>query len=130
MTGETTPVRRVLAVDDEAGILEVLRAALRRRGYEVVVAEDGASAIGRLEREGPFDLVILDLVMPGATGQRVFRQIRARWPVPVLFHSGFRGAESLAEELLEPATGFLQKPWSLARLYEAVDALIGTAPPG
>jgi two-component system cell cycle sensor histidine kinase/response regulator CckA len=125
MPGVSTPTPRVLLVDDELGILEVLCVALELRGFEVSPYLDGPAALEALaQMSTPPDLVILDVVMPGLSGQAVFRAMRARWDVPVLFHSGYRGIDTLAAELREPRTGFLQKPWTLQQLNAAVDALL------
>jgi len=115
---------RVLIVDDEPAIREVVRALVERLECGVEEAQDGASALTHVRADAPVDLVILDLVLPGMSGQQVFWEIRKTGCVPVLFHSGYRGSETLVAELAEPATGFLQKPWSLVDLRQAIRALL------
>lgn len=116
---------RVLVVDDEEGVRNIVAVALEVKGYQVLTADGGREALERMMDEGGrIDLVILDVVMPDQSGPAVFRRMRAQWDVPVLFHSGYRGADSIAELLVEPRTGFLQKPWSVQQLVDAVEALL------
>ena len=68
---------RVLLVDDDESILEVIEAAFRRSGHEVLVARDGSEALVRAERDAP-DLVVLDLVMPRRSGFAVLDRLRQR----------------------------------------------------
>ena len=74
---------RILLVDDEQAVLELLAFPLRRDGHEVVQASDGRQALTRLERE-QFDLVVLDVMMPPPDGLEVCRQIRRDSSVPVI----------------------------------------------
>jgi CheY-like chemotaxis protein len=124
MSDDHLPPRRVLVVDDEPDVREVVTIALRRLGFSVVEAADGPTALAQVRAGTSFDLIILDLVLPGPSGQQVFREIRRTTSAPVLFHSGFRGTEKLTEELAAPETGFIQKPWSLDGFKKAVFALL------
>jgi CheY-like chemotaxis protein len=121
-TGVTGGTETVLLIDDEQMILDVGRAMLEHLGYRVIVAHGGAAGVGMLDRgDPPVDLVILDLVMPGMGGGRVFDRIESIRPgLPVLLSSGFSiGGE--AEDLLERGCkGFIQKPFTLADLSERV----------
>jgi PAS domain S-box-containing protein len=121
-TGVSRGSETVLLIDDEQMILDVGRAMLEHLGYRVVVAHGGAAGVGILDRgDTPVDLVILDLVMPGMGGGRVFDRIEAIRPdLPVLLSSGYSiGGE--AEDLLERGCrGFIQKPFTLADLSERV----------
>jgi DNA-binding response OmpR family regulator len=75
---------RVLLVDDDEGVLEVVAYSLRSEGFEVEMATDGTKALARAMEE-PYDLVILDLMLPGMSGTEVCRQLRAeRRTVPIL----------------------------------------------
>src|SRR5665809_114006 len=77
------PSARILLVDDEHAIQKLLTYPLRKEGYEVVPALDGHEALDRL-REGNFDLVVLDVMMPKLDGFDVCRQIRSRSTVPII----------------------------------------------
>jgi DNA-binding response OmpR family regulator len=74
---------RILLVDDEEAIQKLLRFPLEKEGYEVVQARDGEAALDAFARE-PFDLVILDLMMPKIDGMEVCRRIRAQSTVPII----------------------------------------------
>ena len=116
---------RALIVDDEDAILRITQTVLEREGFEVLTATGGVEALELLDREGDsLQLVILDLVMPDLSGAKVFQKLRQRWAMPVLFHSGFRGTEGGAEVEGLEGTGFLQKPWTLAQLRDAVRELV------
>ena len=84
-------VYRILIVDDEAGIREMIKKYALYEGYEVFEAEDGMEAV-RLCREHPFDLVILDVMMPELDGFSACREIRKFCTVPVIMLSA-RGEE-------------------------------------
>ncbi len=74
---------RILAVDDEPNIVEFLRVGLGYEGYQVDVAMDGHAALDRLRQE-TFDLVILDVMLPGVDGFEICKRIRAQSDVPIL----------------------------------------------
>lgn len=107
---------RILLVDDEYKILFTLKSILEKHGYEVCVCLYGAEAIEKVKEEGPFDLLILDYIMPGMRGDVVARIIKARCPdLPILFISAF----VVPEEAKGLADAFLGKP-------EHPDALLDT----
>ena len=74
---------RILLVDDEQSIQTLLSYPLRKEGYEVVQATDGREALERFD-EQPFDLVVLDLMLPRMDGLEVCRQLRSRSSVPII----------------------------------------------
>ena len=80
-----TPAR-ILVVDDEASITEFVSYNLRKEGYEVEVAENGDDAL-ELAHDTAFDLVVLDVMLPGIDGYEVCRRLRVDSSVPVLFLS-------------------------------------------
>ncbi|MCA9613828.1 MAG: response regulator, partial [Myxococcales bacterium] len=105
---------RVLVLDDDDAIREVVRAALEMEGHEVEGVADGQEAI---ERTGahPFDVVLLDLTMPGLGGVEVLRGIRQRHPkMPAVLMSGYDESQLPHDEV------FLAKPFTLAALYDAL----------
>ncbi|WP_135467074.1 response regulator [Crenalkalicoccus roseus] len=93
--GEAVPAApatacRILLVDDEPAVRTVLAAALRERGYDVVEAEGGATALDRLDGTAPFDLLVTDLAMPGVDGLSLIREARRRHAgLPVLLLTGY-----------------------------------------
>ena len=116
----------ILVVEDEETIRLATRRALTRRGYAVLLAEDGAQALQLLEGGPDVHLVLTDLTMPTMSGRELVRRIEASRPgLPIVLMSGFAG--DLAE-FGDPADGgypFLQKPFSLEALGEAVKAALG-----
>lgn len=112
-------VTRVLLIDDEAPLLEVLALALKRRGYSVDTANDGTLALARLHRK-KYDLILCDMNMPELNGSDLYRQIQGKYPelAPrVVFTSG--------DILNLPDTGFLRETGSrlLTKPFE-LDELI------
>ena len=78
--------RHILVVDDEARIREVVQYALEREGFRIDSVDDGGRALEAIER-GSFDLVILDVMLPGMDGLELCRKVRAKSRVPILFLS-------------------------------------------
>lgn len=121
---------RILVVDDEPSIRDLLDTILRRRGHEVLLADQGQKALERFQRERPH-VVILDLYMPGMPGIDVLKQIRtidAQTPVIILTGAG---TEAMAQEARTlGVTDFLQKGFSLHALGSALDRALNQAPPG
>jgi two-component system response regulator HydG len=111
-------------VDDEAGLRASLAANLELEGYDVVEAEGGARAV-ELVREGPFDLVISDVRMPGMTGVDVFREIRKIRPeIPVILMTAFTVEKLLAEALGEGVFAVLPKPFAVDQLIALIARVI------
>lgn len=118
--------RHVLVVDDEARIREVVTYALRREGYVVSEADAGDVALARLAAGG-VDLVVLDVMLPGANGLEVCRQVRATSRLPILFLSA-KGEEVDRVVGLEiGGDDYLVKPFSPRELVARVRALLRRA---
>jgi PAS domain S-box-containing protein len=117
---------KVLLIDDEEGLLETMASALRDRGFEVVTALDGESAILEYRQHaGTLDLVIADLVLPGMSGWEVFSHVREADPkLPVLIMSGHLEPKLEAAVNRSGAAGFLQKPFGMAVFLRRVKSLI------
>ena len=114
----------LLVVDDLPENRDVLARRLRRAGYAVATAENGAAAL-RLVAEQEISLVLLDITMPEMGGGDVLRALRVRNPeLLVTLMSGFTEAETRSELEHDGYFGFLQKPFSLDALRAAVDALL------
>ena len=97
---------RILAVDDDAGLVDMLRAMLAVGGYHVTVATSGAEAV-RLFEQQPFDVVCTDLGMPGMNGWEVARHVRARAPqTPVILITGW-GTALDPDELAAGTVGII-----------------------
>jgi len=114
--------KRILVVDDEARIREVLDYALRKEGYEVVAVTDGRDAIDTVEKGG-IDLVILDVMLPEVDGLSACRNIRATSRVPILFLSARSDEIDRVLGLELGGDDYLTKPFSVRELVARVKAM-------
>jgi len=111
---------RILVAEDDAGMRESLSRALRREGFEVLQAEDGAAALEALRRH-PADLLIADLRMPGLDGLELLRAAKLVAPeTEVIVISGHGTIEEAVDAMKEGAYDFLTKPFDRAPLIRAV----------
>jgi DNA-binding NtrC family response regulator len=109
---------RVLVVDDEADFVETLVNRLRKRNLEVSGVASGEKALGLLDKE-PFDVVILDVKMPGMDGVDVLREIKRRWPlVEVIMLTGHASIESGIEGMKRGAFDYIIKPMDIDDLVD------------
>lgn len=115
---------RVLVVDDEVGVRRALERGLAAEGMEVVTAADGPTAL-RVALTGAFDVVLLDIMLPGLSGYRVLQRMRADGVrTPVLMVSAKDGEIDQADGLDLGADGYLVKPFSFVVLVAQVRALL------
>jgi len=111
---------KVLVIEDEEGIREVVSEALHLYGHEVAVCPSGSAALKRL-REERFDLVITDLVLPGCDGFEVLKYINEHGiNTPVIVLSGYLAGDAKEKALSLGATQYLQKPVSVKELIDIV----------
>lgn len=115
--------KRILVVEDEPDIAEVLQFSLDRAGFQVEVERRGDRALETIRRQPP-DLVVLDLMLPGRDGLSMLREIRAWSDVPVIVLSA-RGEEATKIEALDQgADDYLTKPFGIGELLARVRALM------
>ena len=109
---------RVLVVDDEADFLTTLVNRLRKRNLEVSGVASGEKALGLLDKE-PFDVVILDVKMPGMDGVDVLREMKRKWPlVEVIMLTGHASIESGIEGMKLGAFDYIIKPMDIDDLVD------------
>ncbi|TMI87283.1 MAG: response regulator transcription factor [Bacillati bacterium ANGP1] len=125
---------RILVVDDEPHIVELVRYNLVQEGFEVAVAHDGHDALEKARTESP-DLVILDLMLPYIDGLEVCRQIRTASSVPILMLTAKDGEQERVVGLELGADDYVTKPFSPRELVARVRAILrrtarGTERPG
>lgn len=113
---------KILVVDDNADIRELLEILLTSEGYDVTLASSGEQALQLLHPE--LDLVILDIMMPGMSGIRVCEAIRKQSNVPVLFLTAKGQEEDISLGLRVGADDYLPKPFSHTQLTARVKSLL------
>ena len=116
----------VLVVDDEEIVRELARRSLERHGYKVLVAENGQAAIDILrENAGRIGVVLLDMSMPGMSGEETLPHLRSLKPdVAVLVSSGYSEAETLRMFQGSRISGFIQKPYTVQQLAKKIKLLM------
>ncbi|HUD72699.1 MAG TPA: response regulator [Dongiaceae bacterium] len=116
---------RILLVDDEAGVLDLVRTTLETCGYVIDTAASSQEAMVKV-RANEYTMVILDLLLPDMNGFLLSQEIRRVRPGlgnRILFISGILFGQSTVEQLGTIGAGFLSKPFQLRALIEAVDKI-------
>ncbi len=119
---------RVLVVEDDEEIAEVLGRSLRKEGYEVRLSVDGNEALDAAEVFSP-DLILLDLGLPGLDGVEVCRRLRAEGDVPILMLTARGETEDRVSGLDSGADDYLVKPFERQELLARIRALLRRRPP-
>lgn len=117
---------KILIIEDEANIAQVLRLYLEQAGYSVLIASDGAAGLELHAREHP-DLVILDLMLPALDGMEVCRRIRAWANTPILMLTARQSEEDRIAGLDLGADDYLLKPFSPREVVSRVKAILRRA---
>ena len=115
---------KLLVVDDAADDRDVIGRRLSRDGFEVVEASSGEAALDLLDKYR-FDLVLLDINMPGLSGLEVLKRLRGKWPeteLPVIMVTGSDDKEHIATARQLSASGFLTKPVQFPLASQTVHA--------
>lgn len=119
--------RRILIVDDEAGLRELVRINLEHEGYTVYQADNGPQALEIAQSQKP-DLVILDVMMPEMDGWEVCRRLREFTQTPVLMLTALGSSQHIVTGLDNGADDHLSKPFNMDELNARVRALIRRVP--
>ncbi|MGB7823131.1 MAG: sigma-54 dependent transcriptional regulator, partial [Candidatus Sulfotelmatobacter sp.] len=115
----------VLIIDDEAEIRESLQTLLELEGFAVETAATGEAGLQRIG-EHPFDLILLDLTLPGRNGMEILAEIRAHETgLPVIMITAFGTVENAVRAMQGGAVNFVQKPWDNEKLLADVRAAVG-----
>jgi two-component system KDP operon response regulator KdpE len=121
-------VTTVLVVDDDPAIQRTLAIGLRARGYQVLPARDGRTAVEAVRDDDP-DVVLLDLGLPDLSGVDVLRRIRRHSQVPVIVLSARHGSDDKVEALDVGADDYVTKPFGMDELLARVRAAVRRAVP-
>jgi two-component system KDP operon response regulator KdpE len=114
---------RVLIVEDDPNIVDLIRANLAVRGFDTLVSSDGSKALALLETEQP-DIVLLDLMLPEADGFELCRQIRERSPVAIIVVSARGGERDKVTALNMGADDYMTKPFGIEELLARIIATL------
>lgn len=113
---------RILAVDDERPIAELLRLSLARAGYECVCAYDGVEAANLIEKE-LFDLILLDIMLPGIDGFELMDYIKSTG-IPVIFLTAKNAVQDRVKGLRMGAEDYIVKPFDILELLARVEGVL------
>jgi len=119
---------RILVVEDDPRLAATLRRVLAAEGHDIELAGDGNDALRRA-RERPFDLVVLDIMLPGLDGISVCRRLRAGGAVPILMLTALGGTAERVRGLDSGADDYLVKPFAYEELLARTRALLRRAAP-
>lgn len=123
---------KVLVVDDEPSIVEIVASTLKYADFEVQTASSGAEAVKMVESFNP-DLVLLDVMMPGIDGFETARQLRAKIQIPVIFLTARDTVDDKVTGFTVGGDDYITKPFSLdeiaARVRAVLRRTLGTKPP-
>jgi DNA-binding response OmpR family regulator len=115
--------KRIVVIDDEQSVREVVQAYLEKDGYHVLVAENGTAGLALAERMNPA-LIVLDLMLPDVSGEEICREIRSRSDVPILMLTAKASEEERIAGLVSGADDYLVKPFSPRELVARVRAVL------
>ncbi len=125
LNGSAGMAGAVLIIDDEAEIRESLQTLLELEGFAVETAGSGEAGLQRIG-EHPFDLILLDLTLPGRNGMEILAEIRAHETnLPVIMITAFGTVENAVRAMQGGAVNFVQKPWDNEKLLADVRAVVG-----
>ena len=123
-SSQSEPAHRILIIDDEAAIRESLETLLTLEGYTVEMAPEGDSGLERIDRFS-YDLVLLDLALPGKNGLEILHLIRERHPdLPVIMITAYGKVDNVVEAIRTGAQNFVQKPWDNEKLLADIRSAI------
>ena len=120
---------RILVVDDDGGVRELVASCLTSFGYDVIEAVDAKNALDIVGRDAAIDLVLIDYAMPEMNGSELLYQVRRQRPeVKALFITGYAPGAFVEDEI--DGVAVLRKPFKLADLSARLRAALGEAPGG
>jgi len=117
------PPGRIVVVDDDPTVTDVVGRYLVRDGHTVECVHDGGEALRRITEEPP-DLVVLDLTLPGMDGLEVCRRLRARWPIPVVMLTGLGDENDRLAGFETGADDYVTKPFSPRELVLRIRSVL------
>ena len=117
-------MKKILIVEDEPELLNLIQAGLSRRGFDVAAAADGNEALVKTEEFRP-QVVVLDIMLPGLNGLEVLKIIKERYPhIFVMLATAKNELADLKTGYAEQADYYVTKPYQLNEIYKGVDILL------
>ena len=116
-------MRKILIIEDEPDIQELLAAYLRDAGYEIVIAGDGVEALAQFQ-QGAFDMILLDLMLPKIDGFGVCELIRRESSVPILMLTALDGEQDQLRGFQMEIDDYVTKPFSMSILLQKIRAIL------
>lgn len=120
---------KILVVDDEPDIRQLIKLRLELRKYEVLTAQDGAEAIATAQAAHP-DLIMMDVIMPGQNGYATCRQLKdleSTKDIPVVFLTAKGRQDDIMQGTLVGGAAYLTKPFDTQQMLQTVDAVLAEA---
>ena len=114
---------RILIVEDDKGISDIVALNLRYVGYEVVSFDDGSAAAAFLEQEHSFDLALLDIMLPGIDGFELFLYMK-KYNIPVIYMTAKMDSESEVKGLRDGAEDYIVKPFEVITLLVRIEKVL------
>jgi len=121
---DTIPTTRVLVAEDEAPLRNLVELSLLNSQYEVITANDGQEAIDKFRHDGPFDLVILDIMMPRKDGFEVLQEIRRESDVPIVILTALGTSEDIVQGFQLGADDYITKPFTFREVSARIEAIL------
>jgi CheY-like chemotaxis protein len=122
--------KTVVCIEDEPGVIELIRLILERRGLEVVGAENGPEGLVAIRQSHPM-LVLLDLMLPGMDGWEVYRRMKADEAmknIPVIVVTAkAEGIDEVLAKHIAKVDDYIKKPFSLQELWQSIDRVMARA---
>ncbi|MFP7482424.1 response regulator transcription factor, partial [Weissella paramesenteroides] len=118
---------KILIVDDDHEIAELLEIYVKNEGYEPVIASDGKEALTKIRTNPDIGLIILDIMMPEMSGTEVLKEVRKDNSVPILLLSAKSGAMDKIQGLITGADDYVTKPFNPLEVMARVRALLRRA---
>lgn len=117
--------KKILVIDDEKLVVESLKKLLKREGYEVNIAKNGAEAMARI-KESDFDLIVSDIRMPDINGIEIVKKIReylkqnGKSPVPEILITGYASEENMEEAEKLNVADYIHKPFNIKDFLDVI----------
>lgn len=123
MYADASPAARILAVENDLVLAEHVRSYLQKAGHMITLSRDGNEAL-RLAKREQYDLVLMDVLLPGLDGLQVLRQLRRCSRVPVMLMSSLGGEQNRIAGFRQGADDYLLKPFSVVELGARIEAIL------